>query len=48
MTKFKNIRNIKLDDLDFLNLPEYETTDEEDGDEDENGSTIDAPINDLG
>ena len=35
-SKFKNINNVNIPPLDFHDLPEYETTDEEDEGEEDN------------
>jgi hypothetical protein len=37
LSKFKNINNIQLSSLDFEGLPEYETTDEEEEGEEQEG-----------
>ena len=36
ISKFKNVNGIRIESLNFEGLPEYETTDEEDEEEDEN------------
>ena len=44
-SKFKNIRNVHIPPLDFQDLPEYETTDEEEeGDEDQSYAEQNNPF----